>query len=340
MIMRSILLRTLLLLAVAWAILTVGGCSRARRFEFTRLCMGVQTRITIHAANMEEAVAAVVPAFDRIEQVEQALSDYRPSSDAMRLCELGDAQPGEWLPVDGDLRAALTVAQRVSRGTDGAFSVAVGPAVALWRASRQTGEIPASTLLAEAVRRSDWRNIQLSETHETVRFAMAGMRLDFGGIGKGYAAQAAIDDLRKRGYSRAMVAIAGDIAVGDPPPGARGWRIRVREGMPDLVLVNAAISTSGDAEQYVEVEGTKYSHIVDAHTGLGFPAPRGVLVSVVARDGAIADALGTALYALPVDRAASVVGAFSAAAILVVGDPDSDPDVVMIDPHGLLRWAE
>lgn len=302
--------------------------------------MGVQTRVTLHAPDMDRAAAAAVQAFDRIERAEQALSDYRPASDAMRLCDLADARTGEWLPVDGDLREALGIAQRLAAATNGAFCITIGPAVRLWRQTRQTGRLPDEANRLEAVSRSKWTNLELDSRGNAARFKTRGMRLDFGGIGKGYAAQAALDELKRSGHSRSMVAIAGDIAAGDPPPGSSGWRIRVHQGLPDLLLSNTAVSTSGDTEQVIEVAGAKYSHIVDVTTGLGFLAPRGVLVTIVAADGAIADALGTALYALPVDRAPALLAEFRAAAILVIGDPDSDPELRIIDPHRILRWSE
>jgi thiamine biosynthesis lipoprotein len=351
---QRILFGTVLALLICLAGTHPIGCARQPRFEFTRLCMGVQTRITVHALDADDAAAAVVPAFARIERAEQALSDYRPASDAMRLCDLADTHPGEWLSIQGDLRAALEDSCRVAAATDGAFSPTIGSAVRLWRQSRQSGTLPAESDRVAAIQRSDRRNLELKDSGTNIRLA-PGTRLDFGGIGKGYAAQAAIDDLRKRGFPSSMVALGGDIVVGDAPPGRAGWRIRVIPGDPDgsgggggdggsertdLLLSNAAVSTSGDSEQFIEIDGAKYSHIVNPRTGLGFPAPRGVRVTVVARSGAIADALGTALYALPQDRAPQLLAHFHAAAIFVIDRPDAAPEVRIIDPHNMIRWAE
>lgn len=337
---HSVMFRTLLALLLGLAAAHLPGCSRPAKFEFTRLCMGVQTRVTVHAPSMDSAAAAAALAFDRIATAEQALSDYRPASEAMRLCDLADERAGEWLPIRGDLRQALRTAQRLAAATDGAFCVTIGPAVRLWRESRRTGQLPAEADRLDAVARSDWTKLELDPTGCSARFHARGMRLDFGGIGKGYAAQRALEELTRNGHPRSMFALAGDIAMGDPPPGTDGWRIRVHENLPDLLLRNIAVSTSGDAEQVVEIAGVKYSHIVDVTTGLGFPAPRGVLVTVIAADGAIADALGTALYALPLEHAPALLAEFHAAAILIIGDPCRDPEVRIIDPHRLLRWAE
>jgi len=336
---------TVLALLVGLAGYSLAGCSRQTPFEFTRLCMGVQTHVTIHADNLNTAQGAAARAFSRIERAEQALSDYRPASDAMKLCDAAIKHPGEPLPVSGDLREALMTARQVSFATEGAFSVTVGRAVGLWRQSRRSGSLPEEPERLEAVRFSDWRNIELAPDGESALLT-PGTRLDFGGIGKGYAAQAALRDLRDQGFPRSMVSLAGDIVVGDAPPGRPGWRIRVGEGahgsggVRDLLLVNAAISTSGDSEQFVEIGGRNYSHIVNPRTALGFPAPRGVQVTVVARDSAVADALGTAIYALPLDSVPSLVAQFDAAAILIIGPPLGNQKTRIIDPRGLLRWAE
>jgi thiamine biosynthesis lipoprotein len=116
------------------------------------------------------------------------------------------------------------------------------------------------------------------------------MQLDAGGIAKGYAADEALAALRRSGISSALIAVSGDIAVGDPPPGQSGWRVRVKD--ETLTLKNAGVSTSGDDFQYLEVDGIRYSHIIDPRTGM--PLRNSVNVFVIARTAMEADALATA----------------------------------------------
>jgi thiamine biosynthesis lipoprotein len=120
------------------------------------------------------------------------------------------------------------------------------------------------------------------------------MQLDLGGIAKGYAADEALAVLKKHGLDRALVAAGGDIAVSGPPPGADGWKIAIARlpGEKDagrLILRDAAVSTSGDAEQFVEIDGKRYSHIVDPRTGIGLLGR--MSVTVVARKGIESDSL-------------------------------------------------
>jgi thiamine biosynthesis lipoprotein len=118
------------------------------------------------------------------------------------------------------------------------------------------------------------------------------MALDLGGIAKGYAADVALEELRRRGLRVALVDAGGDIVVGDAPPGEGGWRVEIPGGQ-HILLSGAAVATSGDRYRYVEIDGVRYSHVVDPRTGLGCPdAPA---VTVVAQDGTTADVLASAL---------------------------------------------
>jgi thiamine biosynthesis lipoprotein len=148
----------------------------------------------------------------------------------------------------------------------------------------------------------------------------SGMRLDLGGIGMGYAIDRALEVLRNRSIAAAMVDASGDIGVSGPPPGSAGWRIEVapldptsaRATRETLVLANAAVTTSGDARQGVEIDGIRYSHIVDPRTGVGVIGP--AAVTVIAADCSTADALATAASVLGPEEGLKLVAAEPGAA--------------------------
>ncbi len=274
--------------------------------------MGMPVRIVVYAQR-EDADRGARAAFATIAALEDIMSDYRPASEVRRL----GARAGRWTGVSDPLFAVLARARAIAETTEGAFDPTVGPLVALWREARRTRYLPTPARLDAARQRVGWRLIELDSARQRIRLARAGMRLDLGGIAKGFILQAALGTLRSRGLSRAMLEAGGDIVVGDAPPNRDGWRIDVPDADTALArraaaLVNAAIATSGAASQFVEIAGVRYSHVVDPRTGVGLT--NRTSATVIAPDGATADALATALTVLgPSHRTALPPGVFSAA---------------------------
>ena len=276
------------------------------RFQYTQLHMGVPVRIVLYAAPDQTTAEQAAPAaFRRFAELEQVMSDYRPTSELMRLCDR--AGTGKPVAVSPDLWRVLERAKRVSRETEGAFDVTVGPFVALWRRARKSGALPTRAELGDAAVRVGWQKVHLNKRDRTVRLAVPGMRLDLGGIAKGDACDQAQQVLKQNGVTRALIEAGGDIVVSGPPPGERGWKIAVANA-PDkteLTLANAAISSSGDTEQFVTFAGRRYSHVVDPATGLGLSDR--VAVTISAPDGLTSDSLSTALCVLGRERGNALV---------------------------------
>ncbi len=299
------------------------------RFEFESKHMGATVRVVLVAADRAAGEAAAQAAFARIAEVEQALSDYKADSELMRLCKANDAGPGKPRAVGGHLWAVLDAGQKLAAKSDGAFDVTVGPAVRLWRLARRSQQMPDPKELAEAMSKVGYRKVTLDPVGKMVTLAVSGMRPDFGGIGKGYAAEQALAVLKERGVSRSMVAVAGDIACGDPPPGVVGWRVDIAPlaaGRPPrtLMLANRAVSTSGDLEQFVEIGGVRYSHVLDPRTGLGLTGRRSV--TVVAAKGIDADSLTKVASVLPPGRALAVLREYGAEGLIVSKATDDAPE--------------
>jgi thiamine biosynthesis lipoprotein len=285
--------------------------------------MGTRFKIILYARNKELAVRAANAAFERVAELDGIMSDYRETSELMRLCHRAGGGP---VSVSADLFRVLERAQAVARQSGGAFDVTAGPLVRLWRRARRTGEMPDPQRLAQARALTGYAKLTLDPKTRSVSLERPGMLLDLGGIAKGYAADAALLVLKRFGIRRALVAAGGDIVAGDPPPGARGWAIGIQplepaesSSAPRLVLVNAAVSTSGDAEQFVEINGVRYSHILDPRTGLGVTGHSSV--TVVAPDGTTSDAMATAASVLgPKDGLAFINAAENVAALFLQSD--------------------
>jgi thiamine biosynthesis lipoprotein len=274
------------------AVLLLSGAEPTlTRYTFTEPHMGTRFRIILYAPDENTAQKAATDAFARIASLNAIMSDYDQASELMRLCAKAGGPP---VPVSVELFFVLSKAQEVSRKSDGAFDVTVGPVVKLWRTARKQRKLPDAKKLAEARALVGWQNVRLDKDRGTVQLLKPGMQLDLGGIAKGYAADEALAVLKKHGIDRALVAAGGDIAVSGPPPGADGWKIAIAllPGEKDpgrLILHHAAVSTSGDAEQFVEIDGKRYSHIVDPRTGIGLLGR--MSATVVARRGIDADSL-------------------------------------------------
>jgi len=286
---------------------------KLRRYEFRKMLMGVVARIVVYAPNDYIAKWACSRAFLRIAQLEELMSDYRNDSELMRLCKEGHIAP---IRVSNDLFFVLERALELSKRSNGAFDITVGPFVSLWRRARQTKQLPTEGELNEARKLVGWEKIQLDASTRTVKLAVSGMKLDLGGIAKGYAADCALKVLQKFGLRRALIELGGDIVLGDPPPDRKGWRIGIlnENGKPERVLelANCAVSTSGSTEQFVEIAGRRYAHIVDPRTGLGLT--KLVLVTVIAKDGITADSLATALCVLGESKGQELAKSYGASA--------------------------
>jgi len=307
------------LLGVGLTTLTYAD-STANRFEFTQTEMAVPIRIVLYASDNAIAAAAARAAFARFHTLNAILSDYDPQSELRRLC---DTSPeGKAVRVSDDLWRVLARAQKLSERSDGAFDVTVGPLVRLWRSARHTKELPSEKSLAAARAKVGYRLVRMNLDGRTVELLRPDMRLDLGGIAKGYAVDEAMRVLRGRGITRMMVEAGGNIGLGDPPPEKPGWRIGVAPpdvGRPPreyLFLSRAAISTSGDLWQHVVIGGVRYSHLIDPRTGMALTDRSSV--TVVGPDGLSTDGLSSAAAILGPAKGMARVEATPGVAALMV----------------------
>jgi thiamine biosynthesis lipoprotein len=275
--------------------------------------MGVRARVVIDGAGAGAASEAARRVFDRLNDLDAIMSDYRPRSELNRLCSAPAGVPNA---VSEDLFRVLERARHLSEATDGFFDITLGPLTQLWRRARESQTLPTNEELQSARARTGPGNISLDPLRRTATLAVPGMQLDLGGIAKGYAAHEGLGLLRAMGLPRCLVALAGDIAAGDSPPGEPGWKIDTEAGRR-LTLRNACVSTSGGGAQSVEIAGMRYAHIIDPRTSLGAQSLR--TVTVVGPDGATADALATSLSLADQDQQAGIMRRFPEYNVLIGG---------------------
>jgi thiamine biosynthesis lipoprotein len=332
--------RTSLPLLLAAATMGMGsGCARrlthpVHRFEFRQPHMGTEFKLVLFAANSRQASDGADAAFAEVARLGGLFTDYDPESELVRVSR---SPVGQTVIVSPDLFQVLSESMRVAELSEGAFDPTAGPLVRQWRRARRTGVLPPDEQLAIAQRSVGWRNLRLDATHRTVTLLTNGMQLDLGGIAKGFAADRALAVLRQRGISRALVAASGDIALGDPPPGEASWRVTVaapawaRSADQVIPLANAAVSTSGDTEQFVVIQGVRFSHIVDPRTGLGLT--NRLQVSVFGPRATLTDAYATAVSVAGAEVGREWLRTPSGMSALIWRERDGQPECIAINRH-------
>lgn len=247
-------------------------------------------------------------AFQRVAELNQIFSDYLVDSELSKLSQAPANQP---VPVSDELLDVLIRGRELAEATDGAFDVTIGPMIRLWRRARKSRQLPTEAQILGAKARTGFEKLIIDRDAKTVTKLVDQMVLDLGGIAKGYAADTALKIMKDGGFSRCLVAASGDIALGDPPPGKEGWAVGLdtlemaEPGEASFTLANAAVSTSGDTQRFLIIEGKRYSHIVDKHTGLGLTAR--IAVSVIAPDATTSDSYATAVSILGKERGMALI---------------------------------
>jgi FAD:protein FMN transferase len=247
----------------------------AERYQASEPHMGTLVSITLYADSPEQAQRGFVAAFARIGKLNAILSDYDRNSELSQYCGIRPSP---------ELSTVVEQAQKLAAQTEGAFDITAGAVSRLWREARKQKREPSPKEVQQALSASGYRRL----------CKVPGMKLDAGGIAKGYAADEALAALRSAGIGSALVAVSGDVTASGAPPGQPGWRVQVQNEI--ILLVNAAVSTSGDEFQFLEVNGVRYSHIFDPRTGMALRDSR--TVSVIAPTGIEADSLATAIAVL------------------------------------------
>lgn len=313
-----------------------------KKFEFREAHMGTEWRIVFYAPDKATAEKASRSAFDRVHELELVMSDYNPKSELMKLCAANDAAPGKPQKLSDDLFDVLAKANEIAAKSDGALDMTLGPVVKLWRVARKTKEKPPADELKSARELVGYRLMTLDARTKEITLAKAKMRLDLGGIGKGYAADAALAVLKKHGCPRALIAASGDITVGDSPPDTKGWILEIapisKEREPRrLLLANASVSTSGDLFQHVEIEGVRYSHVLDPKTGLGLTGRRSA--TVIAPHGWQADCMTKVASVMEPSAALKVLTRYSGVEMSVVSKESDDAKEAVTESRGFAKYA-
>jgi thiamine biosynthesis lipoprotein len=274
------------------------------RYEASRISMACEYAIEAYGRDAEALPRILDAAFDEVDRIDRLMSHYKADSPLSRVNREAAQHP---VTVEPELFDFIVDAMRYHRDSDGAFDITVGPLMKAWGFFRGEGHMPAEDELAAARRHVGGGHVTLNSVSKTIAFDDAGVELDLGGIAKGYAVDRAVDVLRRREIAAALVSAGGSTiyALG-APPGADGWDVALQDPIDSrkvalaVRLKDRAISVAGSSEKAFEVDGVRYSHIMDPRTGR--PAQGVLSVAVLTNSGTAGDALDNAFFVLGPER--------------------------------------
>ena len=262
--------------------------------EFTAKCMGTEFRIIIDHDNEKLCQNAADSAFEEADRLNQIFSDYIADSEISLLSE--SSFTGRNIKLSDELFEVLKYSKSLAIKTDNAFDPTIGQLSRLWRISRFRKSLPSKKSIDRAVNLKGIENLQLIEKSKEAALKKPGIVLDLGGIAKGYTADMMLKSLNESGVERCLIDAGGDLTLGKRPRGELGWKIEVggkkHPDLPILSLENCSIATSGDSSQFVEINGSRFSHIMNPATGHGLKTLS--QVTIIAENGMKADSLATA----------------------------------------------
>lgn len=287
--------------------------------------MGTEVRVQLWTDDEAAGNAAIAAVLEEFRRIDRLMSPYRESSE---LALLNREASHRAVKVSPELFGLLQKSLKFSRLTEGAFDITFASVGHQY--DYRKGIAPSDNKLAADLPKINYRHIQLDPVQGTVFFKQAGVRIDLGGIAKGYAVDRGIALLQQRRIDKALVSAGGDSRIlGDR--GGRPWNIGIRAPRDRrsvaavLPLTNAAISTSGDYERYFEADGVRYHHIISPATGRS--ARKLQSVTIIGPDATRTDALSTSVF---------VLGPTAGLALI---DRLPDFEAVLIDHHGRMRYS-
>lgn len=299
-------------------------------FYESQPAMGTSFEVYLYAPNRERASQLFEAAFDEIERVEAALSNYRSSSELSRINASAANAP---VVTDPEVFALLERAFVYSRESDGAFDVTVGKLMKAWGFFRGAGHYPSSEELAHAREQTGWQRVRLDKRTRSALFLAPGIELDLGGIGKGYALDCVARVLREAGVTAALISSGSSsiYAIG-APPGKAGWPVRVSDPLDrtrtlsTIFLKDQSLSTSGNYEKFFQLNGRTYCHIMDPRTGR--PVEGMLQTSVIAPEATDSDALSTAVFVMGPKHSARLLDSIAGTSAIFVTDKNGAGRVV------------
>lgn len=284
------------------------------------ILMGSGFEITAVATSKATAIKAVDAGIAEIKRIEQLISEWDSTSRVSEINRMAGIRP---VKAEAELFSLLQRSLSVSRLTNGAFDISFASMDKLWKFDRSEQQMPDSNRVARAASKINWQKIKLNSDEQTVLLEENGMKIGFGGIGKGYAANKAKQIMQTiEGVKGGIVNASGDLTAWGESNHADGWSVQIahpdtkKKALGWIRLNNMSIVTSGDYEKYFSCNGVRYSHIIDPRTG--YPTTGIKSVTLICPDAELADALATSVAVLGIEDGLYLVNQLNQVECLIV----------------------
>lgn len=301
----------------------------------TRMIMGTFAEISLYSHDEKKAGKAIDEALEEMERMDHIMSNYKSNSELSLINKNAAKSP---VPCNKELLDVIEKSHYYSKLSDGAFDITVFPVIGLWGFFREKGYIPSGEEINNLLPAVSYKNIVIKKSDDpeksnTIFFKHHQTLLDLGGIGKGYAVDKALEVIKKHGIDNACINLGGNIYVFGTPGGKNVWKIGVQhprnknEILGYLKLRNEATATSGDYERFFEIDGERYSHIIDPRTGI--PVRGVIATTIIASTGTDVDALSTIVFVLGPERGLALIKKIPGAEALIIYEENNGD--MMID---------
>ncbi len=284
--------------------------------------MGNRFEITVLEPDENRAAWLIERAIAEISRIEGLLSTFLPESETNLINEMAGITPVE---VSGEMIALIQRAQRISELTQGAFDLSYGSIdKRLWNFDLTMKSLPDAAIARKAVRLINFRNIEVDPLNRTILLNEKGMRIGFGGIGKGYAADRAKEVLVKEGVTSGIVNASGDLTAWGKQENGEPWTIGIADPnaashlFSYINITDMSVATSGNYEKFVEINGKRYSHTIDPRTGM--PVSGIKSVTIISPFAELSDALATPVMIMGTEIGLDMLNQMKQVAALIIDD--------------------
>ncbi len=295
-----------------------------REFKRPQKLMGNAFEITIVVDDEKTAQQHIDAAIDEIRRIEKLLTTFSEESQTHHINQNAGIQP---VKVDQEIFDLIERSLRISSITDGYFDISYGGIdKSFWNFDREMKQLPDPELIKEHLKLVNYKNILLNRENQTVFLKEKGMRIGFGGIGKGYAAEMAKRLLQKRGVASGIVNASGDLTTWGNQADGKPWTIGIadpenaQQPFSYMNITDMAIATSGNYEKFVVIGGKKYSHTINPKTGM--PVSGVKSVTIFCPNAEIADAMATPVSIMGIDSALNMVNQINHLECIIIDEQD------------------